>query len=337
MSKEWAQLKDLYKKDHLSKGLKSPQIRLNALMNLENIFLQSFPEIIDEPKSLVQYSKTELKEKLSAKKGNPLNSAESSVINGLYNFLPYLNSTTDQEPLTTPSEETGTLKREKKPKPEENVKINFYRQIGELVQEIKGENLEFSCSQSIPGLKSTPLPEQFPNTWHFLAEVYRKINGAELDLDEVIIRNKANLKMSRQEADVLIFSPYLQIVEYDEEQHFNQFRAITLESPLYEKWKSFDLSLYKKLCEKQVKPGSKKSGFYFLKSPDPLFPEKPGKEKQDNRLRQRAFRDMVKDAWSIENGWLPVIRIHAQLVGWKRKELNNQDWKILEKYLTGLE
>lgn len=86
----WTKLKNLYKRDHLSKVLTSPQTRLNALVCVEKLFQQHFPHIIQQPKFLKQIPKDQLMKEVELKKGTNLNSSEESVIHGLYKFLPEL-------------------------------------------------------------------------------------------------------------------------------------------------------------------------------------------------------------------------------------------------------
>jgi len=326
MNTHWKQLRTLYTKDHLSKGLKNPKIRLNALANLESIIQRKMPEIIDNPSLLLEIDKASFKSMVQRFKGSDLNSAESSVINGLYKFILQI----DKNEIV---EKVGAISKSDRDINSGEPKINLYKKMAGLFEELLGEPIEFGCSQTIPDLNSTPLPDQFPKTWNYLADAYKLINGAGLDLNSVIEKKTGSLKLGRQESDVLITSPFILMIEYDEEQHFNQYRYLTLQSPMYDNWNGFDPELYNQLSNRTVKPGSKKSGFHFLKSKDPLFPEDHNNEKQDNRLRQRAFRDMVKDAWSIENDWKPTLRVPAYLVEWKRNSLTDSDWMILRDYI----
>ena len=86
----WTKLKNLYKRDHLSKTLTSPQTRLNALVRVEKLFEQHFPHIIKQPKFLKQIPKEQFMKEVQLKKGTNLDSSEQSVIHGLYKFLPEL-------------------------------------------------------------------------------------------------------------------------------------------------------------------------------------------------------------------------------------------------------
>lgn len=83
---EWLEIKKSIRDDLNSRGLSNPNIRLNALDNIEDILKRHFPEFIQNPQEHFQkVDKSELKEKIAKYKSNGnLNSAESSVINEIY-------------------------------------------------------------------------------------------------------------------------------------------------------------------------------------------------------------------------------------------------------------
>ena len=88
---KWKKLMKLYENDHNSKDyLAAPQIRLNALVSIDKLMSANFQQIIEHPKILERIDKEEFKRMLANKKGAKLNSAEESVVNGLYKFLPEL-------------------------------------------------------------------------------------------------------------------------------------------------------------------------------------------------------------------------------------------------------
>jgi hypothetical protein len=82
----WLEIKNSIRKDLNSRGLSNPNIRLNALDNLEEILKKHFPEYIQNPQvKFKEIDKNELKTKIAKFKSNgKLNSAESSVINEIY-------------------------------------------------------------------------------------------------------------------------------------------------------------------------------------------------------------------------------------------------------------
>ena len=83
---KWFEIKNSIKNDLKSRGLSNPNIRLNALDNLEEIFKRNFSEYLDNPaEKFGKIDKNELKKKISRFKSNQkLNSAESSIINEIY-------------------------------------------------------------------------------------------------------------------------------------------------------------------------------------------------------------------------------------------------------------
>ena len=87
----WTKLKKMYVDDHNSKDfLAAPQIRLNAMESIDKLMSTHFPQLKKLPKIIKQIDKDEFKGMLAEKKGMKLNSAEESVVNGLYKFLPEL-------------------------------------------------------------------------------------------------------------------------------------------------------------------------------------------------------------------------------------------------------
>ena len=83
---KWQEIKKSIQDDLLSRNLKNPNIRLNALKRLEQLFKIHFPEFIENPKqSFNAIDKNELKKKLSVYKDNDkITSSESSIINEIY-------------------------------------------------------------------------------------------------------------------------------------------------------------------------------------------------------------------------------------------------------------
>ena len=80
-----------------------------------------------------------------------------------------------------------------------------------------------------------------------------------------------------------------------------------------------------------IKPG--KSGFTKLKSNDPLFPATLEGDKQDNRVRQRAFRDFLKDLLPIVNGFNPTLRIPYHIRNKNIKDFTESDLISLHEYI----
>ena len=165
------------------------------------------------------------------------------------------------------------------------------------------------------------------NYWGIIEEVYSKLVDGKFNINDQI---KLTNKNSYQSFDIWFEEPFSFAVEFDESQHLNQFRQRTLNSySLFQN--SIDLDLYKTITNKDKKPGN--SGFHKLASHDPLFPEMYEGEKQDNRIRQRAFRDFLKDIIPNAIGINPTIRLPYHITNRKIKSFNDSDLKAIREYL----
>ncbi|MCG2462295.1 hypothetical protein K8352_16155 [Flavobacteriaceae bacterium F89] len=175
---------------------------------------------------------------------------------------------------------------------------------------------------------STQLLENRPE----LSRLYSELTENQYSLKERFNElTEKNIKQ-RQSFDLWIGEPFNFAIEFDEKQHFNQFRKITL--GFYDKIDiKFPIRVYMELNDGiEIKPG--KSGFTRLKSVDPLFPAMLEGEEQDNRIRQRAFRDFLKDLLPIENGFNPTLRIPYQMTNKKIKDFTETEIRNVEKYIN---
>ena len=101
--------------------------------------------------------------------------------------------------------------------------------------------------------------------------------------------------------------------------------------PGFEKKWRLNIDEYLQYCKTQIaRPGT--SGFHKLNSKDPLFLPIDNENKQDNRHRQRAFRDMLKDFLGLINS-NGVLRIPYHIVSKKTAHFDNQDLKKIVKYV----
>lgn len=89
------------------------------------------------------------------------------------------------------------------------------------------------------------------------------------------------------------------IVELDEEQHFNRYREVTLESPIYDKLKRFPISEYRSYCEQYEDKCRTDGKFWTNKSCEIQFGSAGDRGVLDTngapRWKQRAFYDFLKD------------------------------------------
>ena len=99
-------------------------------------------------------------------------------------------------------------------------------------------------------------------------------------------------------------------VEFDECLHFNRYRSITLNAPLYFRLDNFPIKDYQRYCierEKECLKASKgRIGTWTNKSCEKLFSQaSPRGDLSDGgapRWKQRAFYDFIKDIAPITNG-----------------------------------
>ena len=165
-----------------------------------------------------------------------------------------------------------------------------------------------------------------------ICSLYRELVDNRFDLKERLTLVSEKKLLQKQSYDIWIGNPFNFAIEFDEKQHFNQFRLQTFK--YYKNHKlGFPISLYSKLnLNVIIKPTN--SGFTKLKSEDPLFPYLLETESQDNRVRQRAFRDFLKDILPIANNYNPTIRIPYQVTNMKISDFTDKEYKNIELYIT---
>jgi hypothetical protein len=91
----------------------------------------------------------------------------------------------------------------------------------------------------------------------------------------------------------------LRILEVDEKQHFNKYRAMTLRRYPRSLQVAFPVRLWLERCDAKTK--LERGGFSAPRPP--MFPGEEG------RHRQRAFRDALCDILPPSHGYLPTLRI----------------------------
>jgi hypothetical protein len=129
--------------------------------------------------------------------------------------------------------------------------------------------------------------------WELVRDVYATITGGA-DLPETMPPRE------RRSIDcVLVVDGQRRMLEVDEKQHFNRFRAQTLQCYPDDLPVAFPVADWIAASERKVKL----EGGGFAKPRPPLFPE------QNGRHQQRAFRDALADILPGEYDWLPTLRI----------------------------
>lgn len=83
----WYQIKASIQQMLRAKNLKSPQLRLAAIENIEPLFRKHFENEYRNPPELLKIDKDEFKRKLGLFRGKILNDAESSIVNNIYEYI----------------------------------------------------------------------------------------------------------------------------------------------------------------------------------------------------------------------------------------------------------
>ncbi len=201
--------------------------------------------------------------------------------------------------------------------------------VAELLEGKYATRPRYTLEHSPEWLKTIPEKSALVSYWPLIKKVYAELVDGRYDLDE---RIKLVNRSGSQQFDIWFHAPYSFALEFDESQHFSQFRGKTLKH--YSHFKhNLVLEEYLVYNETVKAPGS--SGFQKLKSWDPLFPEMYPGDKQDNRIRQRAFRDFLKDIMPVAAGKNPTVRIPFHVVGDKIKDFGKRDLDIVREYLSG--
>jgi hypothetical protein len=138
-----------------------------------------------------------------------------------------------------------------------------------------------------------PGSEECGQRWPLIQAIYRDLT--ELELPDVM------RSVERREVDAVleVNGEPARILEVDERQHFNEFRAKTLRHYAGDVPLAFDAAAW--IVRSQQK--SRLEGGGFAKSKPPLFPGENG------RHRQRAFRDALTDILPPEHGFAATLRI----------------------------
>jgi hypothetical protein len=214
--------------------------------------------------------------------------------------------------------------------------MNKLEPIAELIKNMLEEKFNIEAKYSFEGKKdwllNVPNRNLYNEFWDDISYTYSKLLDNKIGLDEQLSLINDNKLKAKARIDIWFQEPYNFICEFDETQHFNQFRQMTLENSYKSFDYSFDYQYYIDICKSKIlKVGT--SGFYKLRSEDLLFPKMYPGEKQDNRLRQRAFRDFLKDIVPVKLGYNPTIRINYKVTNGKIKGFTNDDLKSVENYL----
>lgn len=162
-----------------------------------------------------------------------------------------------------------------------------YSVVG-LVTEIIGASIA-----ATPEWLVRPGKAECGDKWPLVRSIYSDLTGLELP-DEM-------RKVERRTVDAVLLVPGSppRILEVDEKQHFNAYRAATLRRYKDDVPLAFDADLW--IIRSDAK--TKLEGGGFGRPVPPLFPGEGG------RHRQRAFRDALTDILAPHHGFTPTLRI----------------------------
>jgi hypothetical protein len=157
-----------------------------------------------------------------------------------------------------------------------------------LVSRILGAEIE-----PTPGWLPRPGKIECSSSWETICRIYHDLTGLELP-ETMPPRETRGV-----DAVLDVGDGHPRVLEVDETQHFNRYRAGTLRS--YPKTASVAFPVEDLIAQSEKKTGLEGGG--FGKSKPPLFPAEYG------RHQQRAFRDTLADLLPLEHGWAPTLRI----------------------------
>jgi hypothetical protein len=171
------------------------------------------------------------------------------------------------------------------------------RAVVALVHDILGAETE-----EMPNWLVRPGRVECGAQWPLITQIYA-------DLTDGMVLPEVMRAVERREVDAVLRCPGVppRILEVDEKQHFNHYRARTLRFYAEEVPLAFPVDAW--VAQSQRKKRLEGGG--FGKPKPPLFPGDGG------RHRQRAFRDALCDTIPLEHGFLPTIRIgDFEVAGW---------------------
>jgi hypothetical protein len=163
------------------------------------------------------------------------------------------------------------------------------RAVAALVLDILGAELV-----PMPGWLIRPGKAECGAQWPLVQEIYADLTGGMVlpDVMRAVERRAVDAPLQRPGEPP-------RILEFDETQHFNHYRARTFDFYADSVPLAFPVSVWRARSEQKKRL---EGGGWSVPKP-PLFPGEEG------RHRQRAFRDALCDILPHDHGFLPTLRI----------------------------
>ncbi len=302
-----------------SEGLR---VGLDAFDDLERLLRIHLPEVFGHPEALLCLEKAAVINRLAAY--TSLGVIEHRVLDMLYEVL-----AGNVKSIALPRHELKSVAKEKEHK---------LKPIADSINEIFEQLFNCSASYNLEAqpiwLSSVPDQTVYKDVWDDVSAVYETLVDGRWTLSDRLQAFSGKLRSGQQRVDIWFEEPFNCIVEFDETQHFNQFRYKTLQA-----WDGYAHSLsnydhYLALSGATVIPPGK-SPFQRLRNFDPLFPPLLDGEEQDNRMRQRAFRDFLKDITPMVMPQVnPTIRMSYRMTNGRIRDFTVEDLKAVQTYLV---
>ncbi|MGH3993110.1 MAG: hypothetical protein ACRDSN_11695, partial [Pseudonocardiaceae bacterium] len=176
--------------------------------------------------------------------------------------------------------------------------LELERSVVSLVRVVLGGEV-----LATPGWLQRPGREDCGRRWPVVCRIYTQLTRMELP-DEMPARERPTVDLVLKRG-----GDPPRIVEVDETQHFNAYRALTIRAYPRSAEVSFDRRTWLQACARK----RRLEGGGFGRPKPPLFPEDGGRHKQ------RAFRDALCDLVPVVHGWLPTLRIaDFEVASWLR-------------------
>lgn len=155
-------------------------------------------------------------------------------------------------------------------------------------------NIVIDKKKRFPWLKNKPAPEDFDKFYGVAMDIFNALGGNEKGL--------GRKRLIRLVPDCYLPPPYNCLFEFDEIQHFTEYKLKALQLYPDQIQYGFDLDYYKRLCQKYSQEALRK-GAGTYRAPKVEFPFENG------RAAQRAFFDMFRDFLPTLHELNPTIRI----------------------------